>query len=84
MSEYKQVPVKMARAVAEAYDQDQVVIVCFNKEHSKTCVTTYGRTVEDCDEAALGGNMVKRALGWPEEHCKAKVPPRRKRGKPKS
>ncbi len=84
MNEYKQVPIKMGRAIAEAYNQDQVVIVCFNKEHSKTSVTTYGKTVEDCDQAALGGNMVKRALGWPEEHCQAKVTPRRKRGKPKA
>lgn len=29
-------------------------------------------TIEDCDQAALGGNLVKRALGWPNEMCDEK------------
>lgn len=80
---HKEVPIKMARAVSEAYNQDQVIIICLDKTHGKQCVTTFGRTVQDCEEAAEAGNLLKKALGWPDEHCHAMVPPRRKRGKPK-
>jgi hypothetical protein len=32
---------------------------------------TYGKTLEDCDQAAQGGNKIKKTLGWPEELCSA-------------
>ncbi len=33
---------------------------------------TYGQSLEECAHAALGGNMVKKALGWPDNLCHAK------------
>lgn len=70
-SKYKPIPIKAAKAISEAYDKNQVIIVTWDKEHGMTHVTTYGRTLEECDQAALGGNLVKRALGWDESLCNA-------------
>jgi hypothetical protein len=42
----------------------QVIIVAWDGE--RTHVVTYGKSVEDCDQAALGGDKIKKALGWPE------------------
>lgn len=71
---YKAIPVAAARRVAKDFAKDQVIIVTWDKAHGKTHVTTYGRTVEDCAQAATGGNAVKRALGWPESLCNAEPP----------
>jgi hypothetical protein len=68
---YKDVPITAAKKIAEEFDKDQVIVVCWDKEHGRTHVTTYGKTTEDCAQAAQGGNFVKKALGWPDEECKA-------------
>ena len=69
MSEYSDVPIFRAKKIADKYEKDQVIIVCWDKYHGRTHVTTYGITKKDCEEAAKGGNMVKKALGWPDELC---------------
>lgn len=43
-------------------------------------MTTYGKTVDDCAQAAIGGNKVKAALNWPPAECAA-VPARAARRK---
>jgi len=78
MNPYKNVPISTARDIAERFGKDQVIIVTWDKTHGRTHVTTYGKTVEESDQAAKGGNLVKRALGWPEELCNA-VPARVRR-----
>ena len=66
----KRLPIKMAKDVAEKYDQDQVIILSFNKKTGVTSVVTYGKTKEDCVQAAQGGNKIKRdILKWPEDKC---------------
>lgn len=72
MPPYKDIPIKAAREIAKAYDKSQVIILTFDKVHGKTHVTTYGRTVEDCRQAAEGGNKLKKVMGWPDELCHAK------------
>lgn len=69
---YKSIPIKAAKDIAKAYDKDQVIIITWDKIHGRTHVTTYGKTLLDCDQAAQGGNMLKKALGWPPSLCKAK------------
>lgn len=32
-------------------------------------VCTYGKSLEDCESAAHGGNVIKRLVGFPEEMC---------------
>lgn len=66
---YKDIPIEVAQRIAEEFDKDQVIIVTWDKLHGRTHVTTYGKTLEECHQAAKGGNMIKRALGWPDELC---------------
>lgn len=72
MSKYKSVPISAAQNIADDFEKDQVIIVCWDKHHGRTHVTTYGRTIDDCRQAANGGNLVKKALGWPDDLCHAK------------
>lgn len=60
----KRIPIAAARRFAREHNLRQVIVVAWDGELSH--VVTYGKTVEDCDQAALGGNKVKTALGWPE------------------
>jgi len=72
MRKYLNVPISAAKQIASDFGKDQVIIVCWDKEHGRTHVTTYGKTAEECEQAAQGGNLVKKALGWPDEMCHAK------------
>lgn len=68
----KRIPIKTAKEIGEKLDYDQVIITAWNKETGIYHITTWGKTIEDCSQAAEGGNFVKRALGWPEHLCNAK------------
>ena len=80
----KHIPISAAKHIANEYGFDQVVIFARKPESSPGFgdggehVTTYGKTVADCDVAARMGNHLKRVVGWPEKLCNA-VP--RKAGK---
>jgi hypothetical protein len=69
---YKGIPIEVAKKIAEEFDKDQVIIVTWDRAHGRTHVVTYGKTLEECNQAASGGNLVKRALGWPDDLCQAK------------
>jgi hypothetical protein len=69
---YKAIPISAARDIAKAYGKDQVIVVAWDQAHGKQHVTTYGKTAAECEQAAEGGNRVKRALGWPENLCSAR------------
>ena len=64
------IPIKVAKDIAKKYDQQQVILVTWDK--GTTHVVTYGKTLTDCEQAAQGGNFVKKALGWPDELCQTK------------
>jgi hypothetical protein len=68
---YKEVPVSVAMDIARHFDKDQVIIVAWDTAHHRTHVTTYGKTPFERQQAAQGGNLVKKALGWPDELCHA-------------
>lgn len=72
MPTYKEIPLAAARAFMKAWNKDQVIILTWDKAHGRTSVTTYGRTVDDCVQAADGGNKMKKVMGWPDELCHAK------------
>lgn len=74
-TKYKNVPITAAKAIAKAYDKDQVIVITWDKKHGKTHVTTFGKTLDDCEQAAKGGNAFKKAMGWPDKLCNA-VPAR--------
>ncbi len=69
---YKPIPISAAREIAKKYAKEQVVVVTWDEVHKMTHVTTYGTTVAACEAAAKGGNLVKKALGWPDELCRDK------------
>jgi len=76
----QRIPIRAAKFVAEEFNLDQVILLAFSKTTGQTHVVTYGKTVADCEQAAQGGNRMKRALGWPEELCNA-VPARARKAK---
>ncbi|SIO37222.1 hypothetical protein SAMN05444166_4175 [Singulisphaera sp. GP187] len=61
------IPILAASDIAKAHGCSQVIVLAWDGK--KTHVVTYGESVEDCDQAAQGGNRVKVALGWPESLC---------------
>ena len=66
----KKIPIKTAKQIAEDWGYDQVLIFGWDKKTCVTSVATYGRTTEDCDQIAQGGNWLKKTvLGWPESEC---------------
>lgn len=67
----KRIPIRVARDVAREFRQSQVILLAWDKRSGLTHVVTCGETREDCEQAAEGGNRLKRALGWPEEECNA-------------
>jgi len=71
----KKLPIKAAKEVSKKYNQDQVILVTFDRTDGLTHVVTYGKTLKDCEEAAIGGNLIKKFIGFPENLCNSK--PRR-------
>ncbi|HEY1753699.1 MAG TPA: hypothetical protein VGG29_20750 [Caulobacteraceae bacterium] len=60
----RRIPIAAARELAKQLGLRQVILLAWDGE--RTHVVTYGKTVEDCDQAAQGGDKLKAALGWPE------------------
>ena len=65
------IPISAAKDVSEKYEFTEVVIFAYDPETGKQHVATYGKTKEQCIDAAKAGNFLKKALGWPDELCHA-------------
>lgn len=65
----KRLSIGAAREFGRALGLDQVIVASWSKAKGRTTVTTWGRDKEQCAQAAAGGNLVKKALGWPDEYC---------------
>ena len=63
----KRIPIAAAKRLAAQYGLSQVIIGAWDGE--RTHVVTYGKSLKDCEQAAKGGNLFKKAMGWPEEKC---------------
>jgi hypothetical protein len=59
---YEPIPVLEARAIAEKYGKDQVLVFAWDRESGHMHVTTYGKTLEDKEMAAAGGDRVAAIL----------------------
>lgn len=68
----KRIPISAAKRISQDYNFQEVVIFAYDPETGNQHVTTYGKTKEQCIDAARAGNFLKRALGWPEKLCNAK------------
>lgn len=58
------IPIHSAKRFARAHNLNQVIILGWDGKN--THVVSYGETIDDCDQAAIGANLVKKVLGWPE------------------
>jgi len=65
----KNIPITEAKTISQKHGFQQVIIVAWDSETSTTSVVTYGKSLEDCEQAAMGGNLVKKSLGWPDDKC---------------
>lgn len=72
------IPIKLARNIALDWDQDQVIIVTYDRRRNRSHVVTYGTTLQNSADAAAQGNKIKTALGWPAVLCTS-IPARLKR-----
>ena len=63
----KRIPIAAAKRFAQEHGLTQVIIGAWDGK--LTHVVTYGKTLTDCEQAAKGGNLFKRAMGWPEDMC---------------
>lgn len=66
------IPVKAAADIGKLYGYNQVVIHAFSLGANVQTVATWGQSQADCENAAAGGNAIKKLLGWPEDQCKEK------------
>ena len=53
----KRIPIAATRRYAEAYGQNQVIILSWGPD-DRTHVVTWGKTKKDCKEAAAGGKKL--------------------------
>lgn len=60
----RRVPIRVAREVGRQQGLSQVILVAWDGKRMH--VVTWGDTTEACDQAAQGGDLVKKALGYPE------------------
>ncbi len=76
----KSIPIARAKEIAQSMGYDELIIVGVHYQTGTQSVATYGITKAACENAAKGGNAVKKLLNWPEEKCHA-VPNRLKKDK---
>jgi hypothetical protein len=58
------IPIKALEELSKKCGYDHVI--CFATKGKEQYVATYGRTIEECDQAAQFGDKMKDGLGWPE------------------
>lgn len=70
MVKAKRIPISDITALLDRHQLLQGIFIAWDGHH--TYVVTDGVDEDAADQAAESGNAVKRALGWPEQHCQAK------------
>lgn len=73
------ITIKSAKEISAKSGYPIIIIFGYDPDSGRQHVTTYGRTIGQCKNAAASGNYLKRYLGWPENLCNA-APARVKRG----
>lgn len=68
----KSLPISAVKELGQKYGYTQIVIHAYDGETGTESVATWGKSKADCENAAHGGNAVKKLLGWPEKQCNAK------------
>jgi len=65
----KKIPIKAAKEISKVYEYPEIVIFAYDPDAGAQHMTTFGKTKEQCIDAAKAGNHLKKALGWPEDKC---------------
>ena len=60
------IPIERLKELAKQYDLTHIVMLAYHPDDQTNHVVTYGKSIEDCAQAADFGNKLKDALGWPE------------------
>lgn len=68
----KQIPIQTAQKIAHEFGYTQVIIHAYDGDTGIQCVATFGKSLQDCANAAKGGNEIKKLLGWSPELCEEK------------
>jgi len=58
-------PLSVAREPLEKYGLQQVIMLCMDSDGVHHIVT-YGKNKEQCKEAGLSGDRLKKLIGWPD------------------
>lgn len=66
------IPISAAKEICKKYNMPEVVIFAYDPVTKMQHVVTYGKTKDQCIDAAKAGNFLKKALGWPDSLCHAK------------
>ena len=61
----KRIPISALKELAKKYGLTHVIMLAHDGDIDH--VVTYGKTTEQCSQAADFGNKLKTALGWPEK-----------------
>lgn len=68
----KDIKISYAKEVSQKSGYEQIIILGIDPKTGAQHVTTYGKSKNECKEAAIIGNWLKRKLGWDEKDCHAK------------
>ena len=60
------IPIKALKEFSEKYKLTHVIVLAHDENGETDHVATYGRTIEQCSQAADFGNKLKDELGWPQ------------------
>ena len=65
MKQNAKLPLSVAREPLEKYGLQQVIMLCMDADGVHHIVT-YGKDKEQCKEAGLSGDRLKKLIGWPD------------------
>lgn len=65
----KRIPIADAKRIGETHGYSQVIIIAWDRETGVESVCTWGKSITDCEQAANGGNWVKKAMGLADDYC---------------
>ncbi len=58
------ISIKSLKELSQQYNLDHIIV--FATEGKEQFIATFGRNLQECDEAAQFGDKLKDTMGWPE------------------
>lgn len=60
------IPIKDLEEICRKHGLSKAILLAHHPESNSDHVVTWGRTIDDCSQAADFGNSLKDHLGWPD------------------